>query len=74
MQKELHPLVAAVLARIDALAAKSGRAESTISREVFGAGKTYQQLRDGADVWVSTLARAHQRLDELERRAGRPKP
>lgn len=73
MQRELHPLVIAVLDRIEALAAKSGRAESTISRDVFGAGKTYQHLKGGADVWVSTLARAHARLDELDRQASRPK-
>lgn len=62
---EIHTLIE----RFDALVARKGISASTLSRKVFGGGKRIDEIRAGSSVTLSTFARAHDALAEMERAA-----
>ena len=55
-----------LLARFDALVAKTGARPSTLSRKLFGNGKRIDEIKAGGSLTLTTYARAVAALDELE--------
>ena len=58
-----------LIARIDALADRTNRSSSTLSRLLFGNGKRIDEIRAGGSITMTTFQRASGKLDEMERAA-----
>lgn len=58
-----------LLARVEVLAQRTDRSLSTLSRELFGNGKRYDEIKAGGSLTLAVYARAIQKLDELEKAA-----
>jgi sulfate adenylyltransferase subunit 2 len=56
-----------LIARIDALATKTGASQSTLSRKLFGNGKRLDEIKAGGSLTLATYQRALATLSELER-------
>lgn len=57
--------------RIDALAAKTGRASSTLSAILLGSGKRLSELKAGKTITLAIYERALPKLSEMEAAADR---
>lgn len=55
-----------LIARIKALAARTGRADSTLSAKVLGSGHALAKLEAGGTITLAKLERVRAVLDELE--------
>lgn len=55
-----------LLARVDALASRTGASRSTLSRKLFGNGNRIEEIRAGGSLTLATYERAIRRLAELE--------
>ena len=58
-----------LLARVEALAERTGKKRSTLSRELFGNGKRFDEIKAGGSLTMATFERAVERLNQLERAA-----
>ena len=56
-----------LIARIEALATKTNRSKSTLSRLLFGNGKRIDEIEAGGSITLATYDRALERLDQIER-------
>lgn len=55
-----------LIARIDALADRTGVQRSTLSRKLFGNGKRIDEIEAGGSLTLTTYRRALDMLDQLE--------
>jgi len=55
-----------LVARIDALARKTGASRSTLSRKLFGNGKRLDEIKAGGSLTMATYNRAIITLGKLE--------
>lgn len=55
-----------LIARVDALAQRTGASASTLSRKLFGNGKRLDEIRSGGSLTMTTYHRAVSTLRELE--------
>ena len=55
-----------LVARIDALARKTGASRSTLSRKLFGNGKRLDEIKAGGSLTMATYNRAIIMLSKLE--------
>lgn len=58
-----------LLARVEALARRTGKSQSTLSRELFGNGKRFDEIKAGGSLTITVYERAVEKLAELERAA-----
>lgn len=56
-----------LIARINALAEKQGKAPSTLSAQILGGGSILSQLESGKTITLAKYERACALLDEIER-------
>ena len=56
-----------LIARIEALATKTNRSKSTLSRLLFGNGKRIDEIEAGGSITLATYDRALERLNQIER-------
>jgi hypothetical protein len=56
-----------LIARINALAIKTGKAKSTLSAALLGSGKRLAEMEAGKTITLATYERALAKLDEMER-------
>ncbi len=56
-----------LIARIEALATKTNRSKSTLSRLLFGNGKRIDEIEAGGSITLATYDRALERLSQIER-------
>lgn len=56
-----------LIARMHALAQKTGRAPSTLSAQILGGGRVLADLEAGKTITLAKYERACAALDELER-------
>lgn len=61
-----------LIARIHALAKKTGKAPATISGMVLGSGARIGELEQGKTITLAKYEFAQGKLDELEREANKP--
>ncbi|MEO7384681.1 MAG: hypothetical protein ABIU18_07095, partial [Novosphingobium sp.] len=52
-----------LIARIEAIATKTNRSKSTLSRLLFGNGKRIDEIEAGGSITLATYDRALERLD-----------
>lgn len=64
---ENHPMIEELIARIRALAERTGRQPSTISAIVLKSGAALSALEGGKTITLAKYERAMAALDELER-------
>ena len=57
-----------LIARVDALARRSGASPSTLSRKLFGNGKRLGEIKAGGSLTMATYKRAVAKLSDLEAR------
>lgn len=55
-----------LIARVDALAQRTGASASTLSRKLFGNGKRLDEIKAGGSLTMTTYHRAVATLRELE--------
>jgi hypothetical protein len=55
-----------LIARIDALASKTGKATSTLSAQLLGSGASFDALKSGKTITLAKYERAKAKLAELE--------
>lgn len=55
-----------LIARIHALAAKSGKAKTTLSASLLGSGKRLEELEQGKTITLATYERALAKLSDME--------
>jgi len=55
-----------LIARIDALARRTGASRSTLSRKLFGNGKRFDEIKAGGSLTMATFNRALVTLAALE--------
>ncbi|WP_395393110.1 hypothetical protein WBP07_18090 [Novosphingobium sp. BL-8A] len=55
-----------LIARVDALAHRTGASTSTLSRKLFGNGKRLDEIRAGGSLTMTTYHRAVSTLRDLE--------
>ncbi|MFT4056731.1 MAG: hypothetical protein QM681_19660 [Novosphingobium sp.] len=60
-----------LIARVDALAHRTGASTSTLSRKLFGNGKRLDEIRAGGSMTMRTYHSALATLAKLERPQGR---
>jgi hypothetical protein len=58
-----------LIARIEALAAKQGRAPSTVDGALLGSGSIFANLKNGGTITLAKYERAIAELSEMERAA-----
>jgi hypothetical protein len=58
-----------LVARIHALAEKSKRSPSTLSRELLGSGTRLSEIEAGGSLTMTVFARAQAKLAEMEQAA-----
>lgn len=58
-----------LLARVEALAKRTQRSTSTLSRELFGNGQRYEEIKAGGSLTLTVYQRAVEKLAELEKAA-----
>ena len=58
-----------LIARINALAERTNKSRSTLSRILFGNGKRLEEIEAGGSFTMTTYDRAVSRIAELERGA-----
>lgn len=56
-----------LLARVEALARATERSTSTLSRELFGNGQRFDEIKAGGSLTMAVFQRAVAKLEELER-------
>lgn len=59
----------ALIRRIHALAEKTNRKPSTLSRELLGNGMRLSELENGSTITLDTYARVEKQLTDMERKA-----
>lgn len=62
-----------LIARIEALAEKTGKSPSTLSAQLLGSGKRLSELKSGRTITLAIYERALPRLSEMEADAARGK-
>lgn len=55
-----------LIARIEALSARSGKSTSTLSGQVLGSGARFAELKAGKTITLAIYERALVKLDEIE--------
>lgn len=60
-----------LIARIEALAEKTGKATSTLSAQLLGSGKRFSELKEGRTITLAIYERALPKLSEMEAAANR---
>lgn len=55
-----------LVARVYALAERTGASASTLSRKIFGNGKRIDEIAAGGSLTMATYSRAVERLAEME--------
>lgn len=55
-----------LIARVDALARRTGTSTSTLSRKLFGNGKRLDEIKAGGSLTMTTYQRAISTLRDLE--------
>ena len=63
-----------LIARINALALRSNRSKSTLSRLIFGNGKRIDEIEAGGSLTLTTFQRAAEMMDALEQDAAAAAP
>lgn len=63
-----------LIARINALAEKTGKAPSTISAALLGGGRVLADLEDGKTITLAKYERVLPLLSEMEANASRAEP
>jgi len=58
-----------LITRIHSLAAKTGKAKSTLSASLLGSGKRLEELEQGKTITLATYEKAMAKLADLERAA-----
>lgn len=58
-----------LLARVEALAKRTKRSTSTLSRELFGNGQRFDEIKAGGSLTLTVYQRAVDKLSELEKAA-----
>ena len=58
-----------LIARIEALAEREGRAPSTVAARLLGSGSIFENLKSGKTITLSKYEKVCAQLDELERAA-----
>lgn len=60
-------MIETLIKELESFAAKTGQSVSTVARKVFNDGKTIHRLKDGGQLTPRTMAKAQERLAQLQR-------
>lgn len=55
-----------LIARIEALSERTGKATSTLSAQLLGSGKRFSELKEGRTITLAIYERALPKLSEME--------